>query len=107
MDITCVGSYCGASLILELSVPTVQKLVSVDMIAHANRDTPKVISQNVEKYNTHGATFHQVTGDSRSQSVVSRVHGASCVSTLTLAVVHSNFACTQIFSLDIAWIFFS
>jgi hypothetical protein len=67
------GSYCGASLILELSVPTVDTLVSVDLKAHRNRDTPKVISQNAKKYNVNGANFHQVTGNSRDKDIIARV----------------------------------
>lgn len=69
-----IGSYCGASLILELSVPTVKQLVSVDMLPHRHVNTHAVISQNVKKYNTHGATFHQVIGDSRSEQAIARVY---------------------------------
>mmetsp|Transcript_9054 Transcript_9054/g.16992 ORF Transcript_9054/g.16992 Transcript_9054/m.16992 type:complete len:207 (+) Transcript_9054:1-621(+) len=69
-----IGSYCGASLILELTVPSVQHLVSVDLKAHPTRDTPGTIAKNVQKYNIHGATFNQVTGDSRDKEIVSRTH---------------------------------
>ena len=60
-------------MILELSVASVKKLVSVDLKPHSNRDTHGVIARNVVKYNTHGAMFHQVTGNSRSKETIARV----------------------------------
>jgi hypothetical protein len=59
---------------LELSIPSVQKIASLDLKAHPHRDTPGTIAKNAEKYNTHGATFHQLTGDSRSKDIITQTH---------------------------------
>jgi len=67
-----IGSYCGANLILTLSVPTVTTILSIDQKGKHWWDTSDIINQNVDKYNKYNAVHYQLAGMSLDGAIVKK-----------------------------------
>lgn len=65
-----IGSYCGATIALGLSVPSIRHLVSIDMRPSSRgTNTHDIIRQNIKTFNIHNATVDFIPGNSREESV--------------------------------------
>jgi predicted O-methyltransferase YrrM len=65
-----IGSYCGATIALGLSVPSVRHFVAIDMRPN-NRppNTHDIIKKNIELFNVHNTTVDFIGGNSRDEWV--------------------------------------
>ena len=65
-----IGSYCGATIALGLSVPSIRHLVSIDMRPSSRgTNTHDIIRKNIKTFNVHNATVDFIPGNSREESV--------------------------------------
>jgi predicted O-methyltransferase YrrM len=65
-----IGSYCGATIALGLSVPSVKHFVSIDMRPNnKNPNTHDIIRKNIKTFNVNNATVDFIPGNSRDESV--------------------------------------
>lgn len=67
-----IGSFCGANLILALSVPSVKTILSIDQKTKHWWDTSDVINQNVDKFNKYNTLHYQLVGLSLDDSIVKK-----------------------------------
>jgi len=65
-----IGSYCGATIALGLSVPSVRHFVAIDMRPNNSPpNTHDIIRQNIEMFNVHNTTVDFIGGNSRDEHV--------------------------------------